>query len=89
MKYHRFTPSIPAMLAGMLFCVGVVVVNEATGTDEVVGEKYTASFTYCDAYQYNGKGGSTCIHMKGGTEQRVDRIHHGMLWDQKGYLVVR
>lgn len=89
MKPESFTPSIPAMLTCMLLCVGAVVTNEITGTDEVIGEPYTVSFSVCTQTQYNGKGGSACVRTGTAHEQRVDRIHHGMMWDQKGYLVVR
>ena len=89
MKTKSFTPSIPGMLAGMLLCVGVVIANDFTGSDEIIGEPYTVQYSYCAQTQYNGRGGSACVRMGTASEQRVDRIHHGMLWDFKGYKVIR
>lgn len=77
------------MLAAVALCVGAVVTNEFTGTDEVIGEPYTVHFSVCTQTQYNGKGGSACVRTGTASEQRVDRIHHGMLWDQKTYGIVR
>ena len=64
------------------------IVNDCTGTDEVVSEPYTSSYSYCAQYSYGPKGITTCIRMGSGSERRVNTVHHGMFWTRDSYKIV-
>ena len=67
----------------------VAIVNDCTGTDEVVSEPYFSYYSYCSKYSYGPKGISTCVEMTSAHEKRVDTLHHGMFWTRDSYKVVR
>lgn len=78
------------IVGSILACVAFVVVmiaNEVGGTSEVVGEPYTASYTYCGAWA--GAGGQHhCSLWLVGTERRVNTLVHGWFFETTGYKVV-
>ena len=67
----------------------VAIVNDCTGTDEVVSEPYFSYYSYCSKYSYGPKGVSTCVEMTSAHEKRVNTLHHGALWTRDSYKVVR
>jgi len=74
-----------------LFVVFLIaaIVNDCTGTDEVVSEPYFSYYSYCSKYSYGPKGISTCVEMTSAREKRVNTLHHGMFWTRDSYKVVR
>jgi hypothetical protein len=72
---------------GFFLLMCALVANEVGGTTEVVGEPYTASFTYCG--MYSGVGGTRhCSMWLTGHERRVNTIVHGWFFETTSYRVV-
>ena len=88
---HMNTNIVPHFFAVLAVAVvGSVVFayNTTNGIEEVVGEKYTYTYSKCDQWNSGAKGISHCAKWSKGTEYRVNTVVHGPLFDYESYKVV-
>lgn len=83
----NIVPHFFAALALALAGSALFAYNAANSTEEVVGEKYAVSYSYCARTTYGHKT-SHCAEWKPAVEYRVNTVVKGPLFNYSSYKVV-
>lgn len=87
-RWNTAEKTLVAGLVVLITFIAVVAVNAVFGRATVVGEVYTASYSYCAQWQSAYKS-QTCVRYATGHERRQNTRVEGLFWDYDSYTVVR
>ena len=79
--------TIPAMIAGGLLALILIIINQATGHIETYGKPYPYTSSYC-AYHGGTAKAPVCLRYETTTEMRIGTHVTGFLFDFDSYKVV-